>query len=175
MYRILLVDDEALIREAVSENVAWEKYGYELVGSCENGKEALEYIAEHPVDVVLTDICMPYLDGMQLSERLNREYPDVKIIILSGYDEFEYAKKAIRYGVKEYLLKPITAKEMGQTLMDLKKEMDQEQAVERNISTMKANYHKGQILVYANVFLDLIKESIRFRRVICIGSDSNRF
>ena len=70
MYRILLVDDEALIREAVSENVKWEQYGYELAGSCENGKEALECIEENPVDVVFTDICMPYMDGMELSEKL---------------------------------------------------------------------------------------------------------
>lgn len=156
MYRILLVDDEALIREGVSENVNWEKYGYELVGSCENGKEAYEFIQNNPVDVLLTDICMPYMDGMKLSERLSEEYPEIRIIILSGYDEFEYAKKAIKYGVKEYLLKPITAQEMGETLFSLKTEMDKELAAEKNISTMKANYHKGQILVYANVLMDLI-------------------
>lgn len=156
MYRILLVDDEALIREAVSENVAWGKYGYELVGSCENGKEALDFIAQNPVDVVLTDICMPYLDGMELSERLSEQYPDIKVIILSGYDEFEYAKKAIKFGVKEYLLKPITAVEMGETLLALKEEMDKELAAERKISAMQANYHKGQMLVCANVLLDLI-------------------
>lgn len=157
MYRILLVDDEALIREAVSENVTWEKYGYTLVGSCENGREALEFIAKNPVDVVLTDICMPYLDGMELSEKLSEEYPDIKVIILSGYDEFEYAKKAIKYGVKEYLLKPITAVEMGETLMALKEEMDKELEAERKISAMQANYHKGQMLVCANVLFDLIK------------------
>ena len=84
MYRILLVDDEALIREAVSDNVEWERYGYELAGSCENGKEALEFIEKNPVDVVLTDICMPYMDGMQLSEKLCEDYPSIKIIILSG-------------------------------------------------------------------------------------------
>ena len=130
MYRILLVDDEALIREAVSENVQWEKYGYELAGSCENGKEALEFIEKTPVDVVLTDICMPYMDGMQLSERLGEEHPSIKIIILSGYDDFDYAKKAIRYGVKEYLLKPITAEEMGKALLDLKAELDKERKAE---------------------------------------------
>ena len=74
MYRILLVDDEALIREAVIENVKWEEYGYELAGSCENGREALEFIEKNPVDVVLTDICMPYMDGMELSEKLSEGY-----------------------------------------------------------------------------------------------------
>lgn len=157
MYRILLVDDEALIREGVSENVAWEKCGYELAGSCENGREALDFIQRNPVDVVLTDICMPYLDGMELSKRLSEDYPEIKIILLSGFDEFEYAKKAIRYGVKEYLLKPITAQEMGETLLALKEKMDQEQAVEKRISNMTATYHKGQILLYANVLMDLLR------------------
>ena len=133
MYRILLVDDEALIREAVSENVKWEEYGYELAGSCENGREALEFIEKNPVDVVLTDICMPYMDGMELSEKLSEGYPSIKIIILSGYDDFDYAKKAIKYGVKEYLLKPITAEEMGEALLALKAEMDKEKKTERKI------------------------------------------
>ena len=156
MYRILLVDDEALIREGVSENVAWEKYGYEFAGGCENGKEALDFIVENPVDVVLTDICMPYLDGIELSERIHDTYPDVKVIILSGYDEFEYAKRAISYGVKEYLLKPITAQEMGEVLERLKQQMDEEQDKENKMSRMSSSYHKGQMLMYTNVLLHLI-------------------
>ena len=84
MYRILLVDDEALIREAVSENVDWEQYGYMLAGSCENGEEALKFIEKNPVDVVLTDICMPYMDGIKLSEKIGERYPAAKVVILSG-------------------------------------------------------------------------------------------
>ncbi len=159
MYRILLVDDEALIREAVSENVQWEKYGYELAGSCENGKEALEFIEKTPVDVVLTDICMPYMDGMQLSERLGEEHPSIKIIILSGYDDFDYAKKAIRYGVKEYLLKPITAEEMGKALLDLKAELDKERKAEKKILELESAYRKGQQLLYSDALLHLIRGS----------------
>ena len=159
MYRILLVDDEALIREAVSENVKWEQYGYELAGSCENGKEALEFIGKNPVDVVLTDICMPYMDGMQLSEKLCEDYPTVKIIILSGYDDFDYAKKAIRYGVKEYLLKPITAEEMGDVLTALKAEMDKERKAERKVVELESAYRKGQQLLYSETLLHLIRGS----------------
>lgn len=159
MYRILLVDDEALIREAVSENVKWEEYGYVLAGSCENGKEVLEFIEKTPVDVVLTDICMPYMDGMQLSQKLCEDYPSIKIIILSGYDDFEYAKQAIRYGVKEYLLKPITAEEMGEALLTLKEELDNERKVEQRMQELKSAYHKGQKLLYSDVLLQLIRGS----------------
>lgn len=159
MYRILLVDDEALIREAVSENVKWEQYGYELAGSCENGKEALEFIEENPVDVVFTDICMPYMDGMELSEKLSEDYPAVKIVILSGYDDFDYAKKAIRYGVKEYLLKPITADEMGDVLLTLKTEMDKERKAEQKLSKLESAYRKGQKRLYSDTLLHLIRGS----------------
>ncbi len=159
MYRILLVDDEALIREAVSENVKWGQYGYELAGSCENGDEALAFIEREPVDVVLTDICMPYVDGMELSKKLYEDYPLIKIIILSGYDDFDYAKKAIRYGVKEYLLKPITAVEMGDVLLKLKAEMDKERKTERKISELERAYRKGQERLYSDALLHLIRGS----------------
>lgn len=156
MYRLLFVDDEALIRVGVSENVHWHQYGYELAGSCENGKEALEFIRCNPVDIVITDIGMPYMNGLELSERLKEEYPDIKIIILSGYDDFDFAKKAIRFGVRDYLLKPITATEMGEVLVRLRQEMDKEREIRKNISLMKAAYHKGQLLLYSDALYNLI-------------------
>lgn len=156
MYRIVLVDDEALIREGVSENVTWEKYGYEFAGSFENGKEALAFIENNPVDVVLTDICMPYMDGMELSEKLSKSYPSVKIIILSGYDDFDYAKRALHYGVKDYLLKPITAKELGEVLLRLKEEMDKEHEDKQKVSEMKQTYRRGKMLLYSDALFNLI-------------------
>ena len=99
MYRILLVDDEILVRDAIKENIDWKSLDCELVGDCENGKQASEFVKEHPVDIVLTDILMPYMDGMELSKFLHDNYPDVVIVIFSGFGEFEYAKKAIQYGV----------------------------------------------------------------------------
>ncbi len=156
MYRLLFVDDEALIRVGVSENVHWHQYGYELAGSCENGKEALEFIRSSPVDIVITDIGMPYMNGLELSERLKEEYPEIKIIILSGYDDFDYAKKAIRYGVRDYLLKPITAQELGEVLDRLRQEMDKEREIKKNISLMRAASHKGQLLLYSDALYNLI-------------------
>ncbi len=159
MYRILLVDDEALIREAVSENVDWEQYGYMLAGSCENGEEALKFIEKNPVDVVLTDICMPYMDGIKLSEKIGERYPAAKVVILSGYDDFEYAKMAIRYGVKDYLLKPITAEELGKVLVGIRDELDQEKKNRQKISDLNVEYRKGQQLLYFDALLCLIKGS----------------
>ena len=96
MYRILLVDDEILVRDAIKENIDWKGMDCELVGDCENGKEAAEFVKEHPVDIVLTDILMPYMDGMELSNFLHDNYPEIVIVIFSGFGEFEYAKKAIQ-------------------------------------------------------------------------------
>ena len=85
MYRVLLVDDEILVRDAIKARIDWNSLGYELAGDCQNGKEAIEFVQNHPVDVVLTDICMPYVDGMELSHFLHDNYPEILIIIFSGF------------------------------------------------------------------------------------------
>ena len=92
MYKILLVDDEILVRDAIRENIDWGKLDCELIGDCENGKQAVEFVKTHEVDIVLTDILMPYMDGMELSKRIRAEFPTTKILLFTGFDEFEYAK-----------------------------------------------------------------------------------
>ena len=121
MYKLLLVDDEILVREAIAGNIHWKELGYELVSTCENGKEAITYIKENKVDVVLTDVCMPFIDGIELSKYIHINNLEIDVIIFSGYNEFEYAQKAIRYGVSEYLSKPITSYELSEVLINLKK------------------------------------------------------
>ena len=156
MYRILFVDDEPLIREGVCENVKWGELGYELAGVCENGREACEFLKSHQVDVVMTDICMPFMDGMELSALIRKEYPRIKVLILSGYDDFEYAKKAIKYGVEEYLLKPITSYEMGEVLTELKAKMDKERQHMEKQEEVSSTYRKGQLLLYSEALLHTI-------------------
>ena len=136
MYRILLVDDEILVRDAIRENIDWAGMDCELVGDCQNGQEAAEFVNKHPVDIVLTDICMPYMDGMELSHFLHDNYPDIVIVIFSGFGEFEYAKKAIRYNVSEYLLKPITAMELTAVIGRMKEKVDQRQKEKRKLENL---------------------------------------
>lgn len=140
MYKVLLVDDEALIREAISENTRWSDLGYELIGTCRNGKEAIERIKENPPDLLLTDICMPFVDGMELTKFVYEQYRDTKVVIISGYDEFEYAKKAVKYQVIEYILKPITALELSETLIKVREKLDGERIQIRNIQKIKGAY-----------------------------------
>ena len=142
MYRILLVDDEILVRDAIKENIDWKSLDCELVGDCENGKQASEFVKENPVDIVLTDILMPYMDGMELSKFLHDNYPDVVIVIFSGFGEFEYAKKAIQYGVSEYLLKPVTAMELTGVINKMKEKVYQLRREKNKMNKLTENSEK---------------------------------
>lgn len=150
MYRILLVDDEILVRDAIKENIDWEGLGCELTGICENGQQAAEFVKQHPVDIVLTDILMPYMDGMELSHFLHDNYPDVVIVIFSGFGEFEYAKKAIQYNVSEYLLKPVTAMELTEVINKMKDKVDQrrkEKAKMERLTRASESYRKNAQII----------------------------
>ena len=107
MYSVLMVDDEEEVLAVIRKKLDWEELGFTVVGTAANGVEALDFVTKNTPDVVLTDIRMPYMDGLELSRRIHELYPDICIIIFSGFDDFELAKKAIALGVKDYLLKPI--------------------------------------------------------------------
>lgn len=140
MYKILLVDDEMLIRDAISKIIKWNELGYELMGSCKDGREAITLIENETPDVVITDICMPHVNGIELAKYIYENYPAIKVIILSGYDEFEYAKQAVRYQVLEYVLKPVTAAEFSQTLLNIKGDLDREIAQNIDIDKIRSAY-----------------------------------
>lgn len=159
MYRILLVDDEILVRDAIRENIDWKGIGCELVGDCENGQVAAEFVKQHPVDIVLTDILMPYMDGMELSHFLHDNYPDIVIVIFSGFGEFEYAKKAIQYNVSEYMLKPITAMELSAVINKMKEKVDQKQKEKKkleNLTKASENYRKNAQIIRSKAIEALV-------------------
>ncbi len=159
MYRILLVDDEILVRDAIKENIDWKGIGCELVGDCENGQQAAEFVKENPVDIVLTDILMPYMDGMELSHFLHDNYPDIVIVIFSGFGEFEYAKKAIQYNVSEYLLKPVTAMELTDVIEKMKKKVDEKRKEKKKIEKLtkaSESYHKNAQIIRSKAMEALV-------------------
>ena len=116
-YKVILVDDEAEVIDIMEAKIRWSELGFEVVGSAKNGVKALELVEKLQPDVVLTDIRMPYMDGLELSRKLNQDYPNIYIILCTGFDEFEYAKEAVHLDIKEYLLKPISAAELSESLM----------------------------------------------------------
>ena len=160
MYKILLVDDEILVRDAIRENIDWGKLDCELIGDCENGKQAVEFVKTHEVDIVLTDILMPYMDGMELSHFLHDNYPDGLIVIFSGFGEFEYAKKAIQYNVSEYMLKPVTAMELTKVIENMKEKLDsrkKEQRKMESLTQVSQDYHKNANVIRSKALDCLVK------------------
>lgn len=143
MYKLILVDDEEEVRKGMLRKIDWAGYGFEIAGEAENGYEALTVAEKTPPDVVVTDIKMPFMDGIELSEALSKKYPTVKIIILTGFDEFEYAQKAINLNVVEYILKPIASKEFTELLDKVKKGLDEEIAQKENVEALRKHYEES--------------------------------
>lgn len=140
MYKAILVDDEALIRDAISSTIQWENYGFNLTATCQNAKEAVEILESNTPDLVITDICMPFMDGLELSKYIYENFPQVIVIIISGYNDFEYAKQAVRYQVQEYLLKPLTAAEFSDILTKVKKSLDKKNKEQKYLEKIKHSY-----------------------------------
>ena len=116
MIKVFLVEDEYAIREGIKKSVDWEKDGFELVGEAGDGEMAFPKILKTKPDILITDIRMPFMDGLELSRLVKKELPEIKIVVLSGYDDFNYAKQAISIGVEEYILKPVSGDNLMQEL-----------------------------------------------------------
>ncbi len=125
MYNVVLIDDEALFLEGFRKKIDWNSYGFTVSASFQNPCDALRYLMENPVELVVTDIRMPFMDGIAFIKELRGFMPDVPVIILSGFSDFEYAKEAIRYQVSNYLLKPVSTEELALTLIELKEKLDE--------------------------------------------------
>lgn len=152
LYKIMLVDDEEEVRTSIIKQVDWEKLGFRVVSDAENGEDALEKIDIYEPDVIMTDIRMPYMDGLSLIEKVHSKYPTVKFLIFSGFDDFEYAKEAIRLGVSEYILKPINSEELSGIFNKIKKNLDLEIENRRDIARLRENY-KTNLPIIKNQFL----------------------
>ena len=116
LFKVLLVDDEPLITRGLEALVNWEDYGFEVTYISENGLDALQYIQEHEIDLLVTDIVMPKMTGLELIEEAKKVNPELKCIILSGYEEFDYVKRGIKLGIENYLVKPVDELELEQTV-----------------------------------------------------------
>ena len=143
MYRLMIVDDEESIRQGMAKSVPWSEWGFEVTALCANGQEAVQEIERNPPDVVLSDVRMPKMDGLELMQWLNQNHPEIKIVILSGYSDFEYLNMSIKNKVTEYLLKPTDLDEFEEVFRRMKTVMDKEQ------QTRKQQNKKDQLLFFA--------------------------
>lgn len=140
LYRMILVDDEEEVRKGIIRKIDWEALGFQVVGDAENGQDALEKIEQLEPDVVMTDIRMPYMDGLTLTSWIRQKYPSVKVLIFSGFDDFEYAQQAIKLNVTEYILKPVNVEELTRILNKVRENLDQEIEQRRDVDLLRESY-----------------------------------
>lgn len=155
-YTLILVDDEAHVRSSIRANTPWNDYGFNVIGEANNGIEAIELVEDLKPDVIITDIRMPYLDGIELIKQIREIQPTITIIILSGYDEFTYAQTAIHYNVKEYILKPVSKKDFCDLLERTKLMLDENYQKINNINNLEDNYKKALPLLKEKFLISLL-------------------
>ena len=156
MYKLLIVDDERIIREGISNIVDWEELEISLPSTAQNGIEAYSRIVNNPPDIVITDIKMPGMDGLELAQKIKDHFPGIIVVVLSGYGEFELVRKAMEYGVKYYLLKPCGKEEITKIMGRILKEMKLKRAGEELANKAKQDLEKVLPQVREQFLRDLI-------------------
>jgi two-component system response regulator YesN len=156
MYKVFLVEDEILTREGIRDNVDWHASGFEFCGEAADGEIALPLLRTSQPDVLITDIKMPFMDGLQLIKIVRERMPWVKIIILSGHDEFEYAQQAINLGVTDYLLKPVTVQKLQNVLQKLTVQLDQERKEQANLKKLQEQVEENRAVLCERLLFKLV-------------------
>ncbi len=157
LYKVILVDDEEEVREAIRKRIDWESIGFTVAGTAENGEEALELAEAEEPDVVMTDIQMPFMDGLTMLRKLKEKLPDLRSVIFSGYDDFEYAKEAIRLEAEEYILKPVDADELKAIFLRIKERLDEQMEQRRNVEQLSRYYEEIRPIMKEQLIIGLLE------------------
>lgn len=164
-YTVLLADDEEEIRDGMANRLPWEALGFQIIGTAENGVEALEILEKEMPDVVITDIQMPFMDGLEFIEKAMELVPYSKFVVFSGYDVFEYAQKAISLRVAEYILKPFSSEELKEIMLRLKEAMDQEREERRNIDQLRRNFEESLPILRDNFLIGCLSGMVPAEKI----------
>ena len=156
--KVFLADDEVVVREGIRESFPWEESGYTLVGEAPDGEMALPMIRDTNPDIVITDIRMPFMDGIELCRILRAQMPWIAIIVLSGYDEFEYARQCIQLGVREYLVKPINSENLREALDKVSRQILDERKTLEHAASLRARIGNDEQLVKEKLIASLYSE-----------------
>lgn len=169
MYKLLIVDDEEIEREGMAQFIPWEKYQIQLVGTAWNGVDGFYQIREKQPDIVLTDIKMPVMDGIELIKKTREVYPSVEFIVLSGYGEYEYTSQAMEQGVRHYVLKPCDETRIAEVLVKVKEEIENKRRHRRQVETYQETVEKLLPRAREQIFRNLLLEREE------LGEDSRVF
>lgn len=137
MIKVLIVDDERLVRNLLKICIDWNSIGMEIIGEASSGEDAIKLVDKYQPEIVFTDICMNSMDGIEFTESIMKRNPSIKVVVISGYDDFKYAQRGIRAGIKDYILKPINDEVVLKTALKMKKEIQDDLEVTSAYSTTK--------------------------------------
>lgn len=160
-YKVVIVDDEPIITDGLATAVGWGDFGCEIAGKAYSGMEGLKVIRENRPDILFTDIRMPGMDGLQMVAALKSEFPRMKIAILTGYRDFDYAQEAIKLGVFRYLVKPSHMQELHEAIADMTTALDAEKAGSQAASTEEESLEGSDIGQAGNYIVDSALSYIR--------------
>lgn len=155
MFKVIIVDDEEEVRKGIIKKIDWPKYNFEVIGEAENGREAVDLMEETIPDVVITDITMPLMDGLELSSLIQELFPTVKTVILTGFNDFKFAQQAIKYGVVDYLLKPVHPSDIGILMKKLQTTIENEIKEKEDIQLLRRHYNES-LPILKEKFLTLL-------------------
>lgn len=161
VYTLIIVDDEKEIRKGLCELVNWEQLGFKLLSSFEDGIDAMEFLRRQPVDVVLTDIRMSEVSGIELAEFISKQNSPTTVAIISGYKEFEYAKKAMEYNVRHYLLKPTKVSDIRSTFAEIKSGLDKKNKEENALRKERDRHREVLSALEEQFFMDIVMGALR--------------
>jgi len=169
MLKVFLVEDEVVVREGIKNNIAWSEHGFIFCGEASDGELAINQIRQKKPDIIITDIKMPFMNGLELSRLVKRDDPEVKIIILSGYGEFEYAKEAINIGIEDYLLKPINAEELLKAVKRVAQKIMAEREEKENLMKFRREMQENEVQGKRNFFHEMINSSLSLSDILDKG------
>ena len=159
MLKLIIADDEKWVRTAIKSIIRFDDQEFVLASEASNGIETLELCRQHEPDILITDIMMPGLNGLELISELARTQPEIKIVVISGYNDFDYARTAMRYGVKDYLLKPVDENELNQVLNRIKNEIREKERQKLERESRQKQYEKVLPVIYEAFLNKLISRN----------------
>lgn len=165
LLKLVIVDDEDLSRDLIKRCVNWKEYGFEIIGEFSGAREAIGFIKNDIPDAIITDICMPQMDGIEFSRIVLEQYPDIKIIVLTGHDDFAYAKESLKLGIFDFLLKPVDYEEMENVAEKVKKYIVQEKLHKKEYIDLKNKLKESLPHLKEKFFNELVQFNMNFDNV----------
>lgn len=174
MYKLIFADDEKLVLSKIVQMMNWESTGFSLVGCCSNGYELMELVERELPDLVILDINMPFITGLEAARQIRHSYPHIRLVFLTGYTEFEYAKQAVELNALKYIVKPVAAQELRTLLCEACATLDEENGRIRKMAELEHFYQQNQKVLMQDLLSDSARCDTIYDRVRAYGLDWNK-